>query len=280
MCRRFESCRGHTLVLAGLGGFAVGNCFLRERRERHLRAVLRVAQIAQAAILQPVPPVTGRFAFGSRYLSSDSTSEVAGDVVDVQATDRGARIMVGDVDGRGLSAVPLASIMLASFREACERSGLSLLEVARAVDEAVAVLGAQGQSATAVIMDVDDRGWAEVVNCGHPPPLRCDAGGRVTSLSPQRYATAFGRAPELHSDTFTLTPRDRLVLYTDGLLEARHAGGSELPLDRRLSALDEADPAVAAGQLLDGSLRHHAGRYADDAAVLVIDFNPVGPAWR
>ena len=265
------------LVLAGLGGFAVGNCLLRERRERHLRAVLRVAQVAQAAILQPVPPRTGRFAFGSRYLSSDATSEVAGDVLDVQATGRGARILVGDVDGRGLSAVPLASIMLASFREACERPGLSLLEVARAVDHAVNLLGAQGQSATAVIMDVDDRGWAEIVNCGHPPPLRRDADGRVTSLSPQRYATALGRSPELQSDTFTLTPQDRLVLYTDGLLESRNPAGAVLPLDRQLSDIDEPDPAVAAGQLLDDTLRHRGRRYEDDAAVLVIDFNPAGP---
>ena len=262
------------LVLAGLGGFAVGNCLLRERRERHLRAVLRVAQVAQAAILQPVPPRTGRFAFGSRYLSSDSTSEVAGDVVDVQATGRGARILVGDVDGRGLSAVPLASIMLASFREACERPGLSLIEVARAVDHAIVLLGAQWQSATAVIMDVDDRGWAEVVNCGHPPPLRRDAEGRVTSLSPQRYATALGRSPDLHSDTFTLTPKDRLVIYTDGLLESRDAAGTMLPLDRQLSDLDEAEPAAAAGQLLDGTLRPRGRRNEDDAAVLVIDFNP------
>jgi len=262
------------LVLAGLGGFAVGNCLLRERRERHLRAVLRVAQVAQAAILQPVPPRTGRFAFGSRYLSSDSTSDVAGDVVDVQATGRGARILVGDVDGRGLSAVPLASIMLASFREACERPGLSLIEVARAVDHAIVLLGAQGQSATAVIMDVDDRGWAEVVNCGHPPPLRRDAEGRVTSLSPQRYATALGRSPDLHSDTFTLTPKDRLVIYTDGLLESRDAAGTMLPLDRQLSDLDEAEPAAAAGQLLDGTLRPRGRRNEDDAAVLVIDFNP------
>ncbi len=264
------------LVLAGLGGFAVGNCLLRERRERHLRAVLRVAQVAQAAILQPVPPRTGRFAFGSRYLSSDSTSEVAGDVVDVQPTGRGARILVGDVDGRGLSAVPLASIMLASFREACERPGLSLIEVARAVDHAIVLLGAQGQSATAVIMDVDDRGWAEVVNCGHPPPLRRDAEGRVTSLSPQRYATALGRSPDLHSDTFTLTPQDRLVIYTDGLLESRDAAGTMLPLDRQLSDLDEAEPTAAAGQLLDGTLRPRGRRNEDDAAVLVIDFNPAG----
>jgi serine phosphatase RsbU (regulator of sigma subunit) len=122
-------------------------------------------------------------------------------------------------------------------------------------------------------MDVDDRGWAEVVNCGHPPPLRRDAGGRVTSLSPQRYATALGRSPELHSDTFTLTPQDRLVVYTDGLLESRDAGGS-VPLDRQLSDLDEGEPAAAAGQLLGGTLGRSARRIEDDAAVLVIDFNP------
>ena len=75
-------------------------------------------------------------------------------------------------------------------------------------------------------MDVDDRGWAEVVNCGHPPPLRRDADGRVGSLSPQQYATALGCSPALRSNTFTLTPQDRLVLYTDGLLDAHDPAGA------------------------------------------------------
>jgi hypothetical protein len=266
------------LVLAGLGSFAVGNCLLRERREQHLRAVLHVAQVAQAAILQPVPARTGRFAFGSGYLSSDSTAEVGGDVVDVRPTDRGARILVGDVDGRGLSAVPLASIVLASFRAACKRPGLSLLEVARAVDQAVALLAADGQSATAVLMDVDDRGWAEVVNCGHPPPLRRDADGRVGSLSPQQHATALGCSPALRSDTFTLTPQDRLVLYTDGLLDAHVPGGAVLPMDRQLSSITAAEPSDVARQLLDDALRHSGRHLDDDAAVLVVDFNPASLA--
>ena len=43
------------LVLGALSAFAVGNCVLRERRERQLRTVLRVARVAQGAILQPAP---------------------------------------------------------------------------------------------------------------------------------------------------------------------------------------------------------------------------------
>ena len=78
----------------------------------------------------------------------------------------------------------------------------------------------------------------------------------------------------MHSDTFTLTPQDRLVLYTDGLLESRNPGGALLPLDRQLSDMDEADPAVAAGQLLGDILGHGSVWHEDDAAVLVIDFNP------
>ena len=66
------------------------------------------------------------------------------------------------------------------------------------------------------------------------------------------------------------------MIYTDGLLESRDAAGTMLPLDRQLSDLDEAEPAAAAGQLLDGTLRPRGRRNEDDAAVLVIDFNPAG----
>lgn len=129
-------------------------------------------------------------------------------------------------------------------------------------------------------MDVDDRGWAEVVNCGHPPPLRRDADGRVGSLSPQQYATALGCSPALRSDTFTLTPQDRLVLYTDGLLDAHDPAGAVLPMGRQLSSITAAEPSDVARQLLDNALGHSGRQLDDDAAVLVVDFNPAGLAQR
>ena len=147
------------LVLAGLGAFALGNCALRQLREQQLQAVLHVAQVAQAAILQPVPARTARFSFGARYRSADPVAALGGDVLDVQLTPDGARALIADVRGHGLAAVPLAGALLSSFRAACARPGLSLLEVARAVDHAVELLAGDEQFATALFLDLDDDGW-------------------------------------------------------------------------------------------------------------------------
>ncbi len=265
------------LVLGALSAFAVGNCVLRERRERQLRTVLRVARVAQGAILQPVPARSSRMHFGARYRSADPQAQVGGDVLDVRPTPRGARVLVADVRGHGLPAVQLAAVVAASFREACARPGLSLVEVARYVDHSVELLASDEESATAVFLDLDDRGWAEVINCGHPPPLRRDPGGRVTALSPRHATTPLGLSPQLRSDTFSMTPHERLVVYTDGLLEAHNPAGEFMPLQQRVAALDTHQPGAAAARLMDDALTHAGGDVEDDVAILVIDFDPPKP---
>lgn len=260
-----------TLVLAGLGAFAVGNCALRQLREQQLQTVLHVAQVAQAAILQPVPARTARFRFGARYRSADPVAQLGGDVLDVHLTSNGARVLVADVRGHGLAAAPLAGALLASFRTACERPGLSLVEVARAVDHAVELLAGDEQFATALFIDLADDGWAQVVNCGHPPALRRDVHGGVTALSPREHSTPLGMSPHLRSDTFALTPGDRLVAYTDGLVEARDEAQEFLALDRHVGASTADDADDAAQDLLATAERHVGGPLTDDIAVLVID---------
>lgn len=266
------------LVLGALSAFAVGNCVLRERRERQLRTVLRVARVAQGAILQPVPARSSRMHFGARYRSADPQAQVGGDVLDVRPTPRGARVLVADVRGHGLPAVQLAAVVAASFREACARPGLSLVEVARYVDHSVELLASDEESATAVFLDLDDRGWAEVINCGHPPPLRRDPGGRVTALSPRHATTPLGRSPQLRSDTFSMTPHERLVVYTDGLLDEAHTPAGEfMPLQQRVAALDTHQAGDAAARLMDDALTRAGGDVEDDVAILVIDFDPPKP---
>lgn len=259
------------LVLAGLGAFAIGNCALRQLREQQLQTVLHVAQVAEAAVLRPVPARTTRFSMGAQYRSSDPVAALGGDVLDVQLTPTGARALVADVRGHGLTAAPLAGAVLASFRTACTRPGLSLLEVARAVDHAVELLAEDEQFATALFIDLADDGWAQVVSCGHPPPLRRDASGQVTALSPREHTTPLGMSPNLRSDTFVLAAGDRLVAYTDGLLEARDDDGQFLALDQHVGALTATTAEAAARELLLAAEAHVGGPLTDDVAVLVLD---------
>ena len=74
---------------------------------------------------------------------------------------------------------------------------------------------------TAVFAELDPGGWLQLVTCGHPPPLRLAADGGLRALTPRAFATPLGLHPDIQLSTFSVSAGDRLLFYTDGLLEAR-----------------------------------------------------------
>jgi stage II sporulation SpoE-like protein len=108
--------------------------------------------------------------------------------------------------GQGLPAVRLASVAMTSFRDACAQPGLSLPEIARVVDRSVTRAAGEKDFVTAVFAKFDPRGWLQLVNCGHPPPLRL-ADGDLRALSPAAYATPLGLHPVLLPKSDTGRPR-------------------------------------------------------------------------
>jgi phosphoserine phosphatase RsbU/P len=172
-------------------------------------------------------------------------------VVEVIADGANPRWLVGDTRGKGLAAVRLASVAATSFRDACAQPGLLLAEVARAVDASVTRAAGQEDFVTAVFAELDPRGWLQLVNCGHPPPLRLSAAGELSELSPAAFAMPLGLHPDLHPSTFSVRTGDRLLFYTDGLLEARNRAGDFFRVDRRTDALRRPDLQAAADELLE-----------------------------
>jgi serine phosphatase RsbU (regulator of sigma subunit) len=160
---------------------------------------------------------------------------------------------------------------MTSFRDACAQPGLSLPEIARVVDRSVTRAAGEEDFVTALFAELDPRGWLELVTCGHPPPLRLTADGDLQALNPTTYATPLGLHPDLRPSTFAVSPGDRLVFYTDGLLEARDRAGRYFRLEDCLGALRHPDLQAAADELL-GRLRAHTGRkLEDDVAVLLLE---------
>jgi serine phosphatase RsbU (regulator of sigma subunit) len=109
------------------------------------------------------------------------------------------------------------------------------------------------------------------VACGHPSPLRVNADGRVQALAPAVYATPLGLHPDLQASTFTVSPGDRLVFYTDGLLEACDRAGRFFRLEDRLRTLRHQDLQAAADSLLNQLLAHTGRRLDDDVALLLVE---------
>jgi phosphoserine phosphatase RsbU/P len=183
-------------------------------------------------------------------------------VVEVKADGPSPRWLVGDTRGKGLDAVRLASVAATSFRDACAQPGLSLTEVARAVDLSVTRAAGDEDFVTAVFAELDPRGWLQLVNCGHPPPLRLSAGGELGELRPS---------------TFSVRTGDRLLFFTDGLLEARDRAGRFFRIDQQTDVLRQPDLQAAADELLNRLRAHARRRLDDDVAVLLAELTLTDP---
>jgi sigma-B regulation protein RsbU (phosphoserine phosphatase) len=258
-------------VLVLLAGFAVANAVLRSAAQRRLGQARAVARVAQSALLREVPPVVASARLASRYLSASAEARVGGDVLEVVADGPRLRWLVGDTRGKGLPAVRLASVAATSFRDACARPGLPLAEVARAVDLSVARAAGEEDFVTAVFAELDPRGWLQLVVCGHPPPLRLAAGGQLGPLTPAAFATPLGLHPDLRVSTFSVRTGDRLLFFTDGLLEARDRAGQFFRLHDHIPALRQPSPQAAVDDLLTRLRAHTRHRLHDDIAVLLVE---------
>lgn len=265
----------HLSVLALLAGFAVANAALRTVARRRLSQVRAVARVAQSAVLREVPPTVTAGRLASRYVSAAAEARVGGDLLEVVPDGARPRWLVGDTKGKGLPAVRLASVAMTSFRDACAQPGLALPEIARVVDRSVARGAGDEDFVTAVFAELDPRGWLQLVICGHPPPLRLAADGELRALTPSSYATPLGLRPHIQPSTFTVSAGDRLIFYTDGLLDARDRSGRFFRLDDCVDTLRAPDLQDAADGLLDRLLSHSGRKLADDVALLLVEATPV-----
>ncbi|HEX2274541.1 MAG TPA: PP2C family protein-serine/threonine phosphatase [Acidimicrobiales bacterium] len=253
-----------------VGGFCVVGAHWRERRERDLARVTRVAEVAQLAILRPIPNRVGPVAFATRYVSAAEQAFIGGDLYEVVPGGEGVRVVVGDVRGKGLEAVHLAALVLGAFREAASVEQ-ALEQVAAAVDRAVAGEIALEDFVTALFVEFLPGGEVRVVNCGHHPPLRL-TDKTAEYLTPGEACPPLGLAPDFVVEAHRLKRGDRLLLYTDGLVEARSRDRRffELAPDV-LASLGRRSLDTALENLVAQVLRHSGGRLDDDLALLLAE---------
>ena len=242
---------------------------VRVEREGRLRAVTRVAEVAQRALLGGVPPALGSLRLAVLYASASAEASIGGDFYEALETPHGIRLLVGDVRGKGLDAVRLAGVVLGSFRDAAQDHP-DLAQVTAALDRSVTRAIGPEDFVTAVLVQVLDDGSAIVLNCGHPAPLLVRA-GRATELDPPEPAPPLGLGPRPEPLRLRLALGDRILLYTDGVSEAR-ARGAFFPLQAAAAfALVAADLEAGLETLWAELQRHVAGQLHDDVALLLIE---------
>ncbi|WP_199921337.1 PP2C family protein-serine/threonine phosphatase [Streptomyces bicolor] len=251
---------------------------LRGRRERVLAAVRSVAEAAQHALLQPIPATVGPFRVAVRYSAAAAEARIGGDLYALVSTPYGVRLIVGDVRGKGLPAVGTAALVLGVFREAAYDEPDLLAVVARIERSLARNLGSD-DFVTAVVAGYPGEGQLEVVNCGHAPPLLV-RDCAVVPVDPDRPApplglrTLSGETPSLQVLPFA--DGDQLLLYTDGVTEARNHAREFYPLAEGLARHTCDEPTRTVTALHDELLAHVGGRLHDDAALLLLH-KPTAP---
>jgi serine phosphatase RsbU (regulator of sigma subunit) len=207
--------------------------------------------------------------------------EVAGDSVDYAVDAGRARFAVFDSMGHGLSSAQLAVLAVASYRNS-RRQDRSLVATAQAIDEAVYDVFAGDAFTTALIAELDtDTGILSWVNAGHPDPLLLRGGHTVKALEtdhglPLGLGPAVGPAPHLLG-TEHLQPGDRVLIYTDGVTEARSPDHQFFGVERLVDLLNR---NFAGGlpapetmrRLIRALLEHQQGQLDDDATMLLVEW--------
>jgi serine phosphatase RsbU (regulator of sigma subunit) len=255
------------LVVATGGALGAVLAHRRTQQQQLLGRVSRIAEVAQQTILRPIPPRMGRVALAVRYLSATEDALVGGDFYELAATRYGLRVLVGDVRGKGLEAVQLAALVLAGFRAAAAHP--SLVELAAELDHSIRPRVGEEDFVTALLAQFGRHGQLQLVNCGHPPPLRFRLGA-AELLTSAEATTPLGLAPAPTIQRFTLSPNDRVLLYTDGLMEARAPDGRPFELNGQVQAVVAAPSlGVALDGLVARLLEHAGGRLDDDLALVL-----------
>ncbi|WP_343993158.1 PP2C family protein-serine/threonine phosphatase [Terrabacter terrae] len=239
---------------------------IRAGREADLRDSRRIAGAAQEALLPVLPESLGPVRIGTRYHSATGTAQVGGDFFDFVAEGNRLRFLLGDVSGKGVGAVTEAARVIRAFRQ-YGASEEDLVSVARRVHEYVTPFWDVERYATAVFVEINGPDRVAVVAAGHPAPLRASADG-VHELA-VHHCLPLGIGPADHVTMHRWNPSDRLLLYTDGLTEARNTAGEFLPTARIEAALREGSPDACLDELLH-RVQVHAGRFTDDLALVLL----------
>jgi hypothetical protein len=265
-------------MFAGLVGHLLT---VTEPRGDHLQRMRRSRPMSTAAelLLTVLPPLT----VSSRGLVVaavlEPCYEVGGDGYDYAFNDSTPQVLVLDAVGRGLSA-GLACVVVVSAVRAARRAGKTLLEQAEAADAALLEQFPDARFATAVLAELDvERGTLRYINAGHPPPLLLRAGKLVRELGGGRRMPLGVHDESVEIGEETLEPGDRLLIYTDGVTEARAATGEPFGVERLLELVERHStdglPAPETLRRLSHAVSdHQEAPPVDDATLLLMEWSP------
>jgi serine phosphatase RsbU (regulator of sigma subunit) len=269
--RAFDvSTRTYLNNLASAASLAYGR--MREYQHEH-----RIADTLQAALLRLPTSVDG-LRFSSHYAAASDEALVGGDFFDLFEVDGAlAGITIGDVSGKGLSAAIITSRVRDCLR-LCALDGLSPAECVTKTSALLYRITPGDVFATLIFGIIDTRsGELTYVTAAHPGGILQRRDGRVLLLEGAN--SVVGGFPHLRftERRVTMEEGDALILYTDGLTEARR-DGEMYGMDRMIEYLGQRTRSSLEALVNDvfNNVREYAhNRLADDVAMLAITLDRI-----
>jgi sigma-B regulation protein RsbU (phosphoserine phosphatase) len=207
------------------------------------------------------------------YRPAGDGTEVGGDFYDVfRVADGDWVVIVGDVCGKGAEAAVITALARYTLRAAAMDAPSPAASLRRLND--VMLQSATDRFCTVVMARLRQvgQGWSVVVSsAGHPLPILRGADGSLGCAGEQGVLMGVVPEPRVTDAVVTIGPGDSLLLYTDGVPEARR--GSDFYGDDRVRAIvTRGHPSAAglAGELVDDVLAYQRGTAHDDIAVVVL----------
>ncbi|MFC0602809.1 PP2C family protein-serine/threonine phosphatase [Streptomyces palmae] len=286
-----------------LAGASIMVAWLMRERDGLLHRLLVTGEAAQRALLRQLPLRSHDVTVDGFYVSSQQDALVGGDIYEVVETPYGTRVLIGDVQGKGLRTLGAGAAVLTAFREAAYyrrglEGGVVAMEqglrryVSSSAGDTESTAGGEldrERFVTALVFGVDQTAAVpderavplSFVACGHLAPYLIQSDGTVRELEPEEPGLPLGLG-ELVSrpravQHITVPADARVFTCTDGVTEARGPGGEFYPLADRLGGWARLPTPELLARLQEDLELHTGGRLQDDAAALVMERTAPAP---
>jgi sigma-B regulation protein RsbU (phosphoserine phosphatase) len=243
------------------------------RAEQSERRARELARTLQQALLPPRTPEIPGLRVGHVFRAAGEGAEVGGDFYDTfQLGEDDWVVVIGDVCGKGVEAAVVTMLVRHTLRAVT----VGLHAPSEALDALNDVLLRHDTERFCTVAMVrlrrDGAGWNATISAGgHPPPLLCRADGEILSCGGHGPLLGVVEDATFSDETVHLGPGDGLVLYTDGVTEARN--GHELfgeATVRAVLAQAPSSPAERVGALLAEVESFSGGAPRDDVAIVAL----------
>ena len=238
------------------------------------RKPMSLAAEIQWTLLPPLTMVTPQVALAGIL---EPAYDVAGDSFDYAINDNIVHLAVIDAMGHGLNAAILATLAISVYRHA-RRAGVGLAELYGLMDAAVEQQFGPDQFVTAQMARLDiATGRLQWVNAGHPAPLLIRGHRVIRALeNPGTLPVGIGGAAP-HMSEEQLSRGDRVLFFTDGVIEEHRPGEEQFGQERFVSFVERADDAGGSVQEVVRALSHaltraRGGATTDDATLFLMEW--------